>query len=237
MVVGYIFLKVFKSLFLPKLKGNYGESKVAFTLSRLKKKDYWVYNDIYLLNNGRTTQIDHLVLSVYGIFVIETKNYKGWIFGNEKSTYWTQVLFKEKHSFYNPVLQNWGHINFLKRLSKELQFAEYHPIIVFAGSAELKRIESTVPVIYQEFLNGVIKSQKEVVFNHKQLEKIDGVIRLNISAKKQLKNQHRNSFKSKKHKSNRTCPKCGGYLKNRKGKYGDFLGCSSYPNCDYTKKL
>ena len=61
-----------------------------------------------------TSQIDHLVLSEYGIFVIETKRYKGWIFGSEKAENWTQVIFKEKHQFRNPVKQNWSHVYALK---------------------------------------------------------------------------------------------------------------------------
>ena len=33
-----------------------------------------------------------------------------------------------------------------------------------------------------------------------------------------------------------TCPLCGGNLVIRKGKYGEFVACSNYPNCKYIKK-
>jgi len=57
------------------------------------------------------------VVSNYGIFVIETKNYKGWIIGNEFDDYWTQVIFKRKEKLYNPIKQNYGHIQALKIFS------------------------------------------------------------------------------------------------------------------------
>lgn len=69
-------------------------------------KDYIVINNLKLNTKGTISQIDHLVVSNYGIFVIETKNYKGWILGNEDSQNWTQVIYKYKNKFYNPVLQN-----------------------------------------------------------------------------------------------------------------------------------
>ena len=82
-----------------KIKGSVGEFKVNTRLNFLGN-EYISLNDILIKSsNGNTSQIDELVLSEYGIFIIETKNYKGWIFGNEKSENWTQVIFKEKHTF------------------------------------------------------------------------------------------------------------------------------------------
>lgn len=115
-------------------------------------------NDVLLRSSkGLTSQIDHLVLSEYGIFVIETKNYKGWIFGNEKAENWMQVIFKEKHQFRNPVKQNWSHIYALKSVLSDFPCAKYFPIVVFSGSATLKDIESSVPVIYENELNATIR--------------------------------------------------------------------------------
>jgi len=139
----YLIGVLIKKVFLPKFKGVIGEYSVAKKLRRLNKNDYIVYNDIYLKNKGRSKQIDHLVLSVYGIFVIETKNYKGWIFGNENSKYWTQTLYKNKYKIFNPVIQSWSHINFLKQISSEFTDLKYFPIVVFAGSGKLKKIKST----------------------------------------------------------------------------------------------
>ncbi|WP_350617509.1 nuclease-related domain-containing protein, partial [Pseudomonas sp. HY7a-MNA-CIBAN-0227] len=69
------------------------------------------------LPNGGSTQIDHVIVSIYGIFVIETKNYKGWIFGNEKQRQWTQAFPNgRKYKFQNPLRQNYLHIKTLADL-------------------------------------------------------------------------------------------------------------------------
>ena len=142
----YILFTLFKKYTLPKIYGSIGEYYVARILKRLNKKDYIVYNNVYLKNNGRTSQIDHLVISIYGLFVIETKNYKGWIFGNEKSKFWTQTLYKKKFKIFNPVIQNWTHVNFLKGISQELKNLHFLPIVVFAGKAKLKNLGLPLPV-------------------------------------------------------------------------------------------
>ena len=232
-----VLLKVLFRLYKSKIKGKIGESIVAIKLSKLDKKNYKVYNDLNLSFNGYTTQIDHLILSTYGIFVIETKNYKGWIFGNEKSTYWTQVIYETKNKFYNPILQNWKHINFLKRLSPALKSAKYFPIIVFIGSGELRNIDSTVPVIYLQNLKALVKSKNEEVLTQKELKSLEMFINKFLKSKKEIKKQHIKSFNLLKSSENRTCPYCGSYLKIKEGKYGEFFGCSSYPRCNYTKRI
>ena len=87
-------------IFQPKIKGYLGEKGVATILLFLLSDKYKIINDILIKSNGRTIQIDHLVISVYGIFVIETKNYKGWITGSDNSEYWTKNIFGNKYRFY-----------------------------------------------------------------------------------------------------------------------------------------
>ena len=70
-------------------KGAYAEDRVARRLSQLPE-EYQVFNDVYIRSGGRSVQIDHVVISRYGVFVIETKNYKGWVYGSENAEYWTQ---------------------------------------------------------------------------------------------------------------------------------------------------
>lgn len=77
--------------------------------------EYLIYHDFYVeKKDGKTAHIDHVVLSKYGIFVIETKNYKGWIFGNETQKNWMQVIYKKKTRFYNPIGSG-------AKISKQLQ--------------------------------------------------------------------------------------------------------------------
>jgi len=215
---------------------------VARILKRLSKENYKVYNNIYIKQGGKTSQIDHLVLSVYGVFVIETKNYKGWIFGNEKSKYWTQTLYKKKNKIYNPVIQNWTHINFLKGISPELKRLRYFPIVVFAGSAKLKKISSSSPVIRKRRLLRTIKRNRDIVLSHGQLAKIDGIITQSIVTGKYVKTEHkkqvRKNIKRTKKKSDPSiCPRCGAKLIIKNGKFGNFQGCSNFPKCTFTKSI
>lgn len=95
--------------------GNDGEKKVADILSRLPSSNFKLYNNVMLKTKSGTTQIDHILVTDRGIFIIETKAIKGMIFGDAHSKYWTQCLYGKgksimKHSFYNPYWQNRGHI-------------------------------------------------------------------------------------------------------------------------------
>lgn len=83
----FVLLVVWKEwMSSPKNIGKFGETRVAIRLD-LFPKGYITINDVLLPTKRGTTQIDHLVISQYGIFVIETKNYKGWISGHENSEY------------------------------------------------------------------------------------------------------------------------------------------------------
>ena len=121
----------------PKIKGYLGEKSVALILSFLPSDKYKIINDVLVKSNNRTIQIDHIVISIYGIFVIETKNYKGWITGSDNSEYWTKNVFGNKYKFYNPIRQNKAHISALGR-QLGLSVNKFIPIIVFSNRADLK---------------------------------------------------------------------------------------------------
>ncbi len=237
-VIRFLFVKVY----LPKIKGVKGEYSVRKRLRKLNKKEYRIFNDVYLRINGRSTQIDHLIISVYGIFVIETKNYKGWIHGGENSEYWTQSLYKKKTKIINPVRQNWAHINFLKNILSDYKYIKYHSIIVFAGRAKLKNVYSKIPVVYKHKLLKTIKQEKTPYLSFEDIDVISNKIREFIVTDKKRKIEHkryvkRNIKRRKKNLNSLVCPYCGGNLVIRKGKYGRFYGCSNYPKCKFSKKL
>lgn len=241
-IAGYILVRLFKQYYLPKIYGSIGEYHVSRILRRLNKNDYKVYNNLYLKNGGRTSQIDHLVISIYGIFVIETKNYKGWIFGNEKSKYWTQTLYKKKYKIFNPVIQNWAHINFIKRLSSDLKSSYFFPIVVFAGDATLKKIDSSSPVIYKRCLLRIIRSNKQVIITHDELLYIENIITPYMLTGAAVKKEHRQNVRNtinrnKKKPKISICPNCGGKLQSKQGKFGPFLGCSNFPRCKFTRNM
>ena len=107
---------MFKSI-KAKFRGWVGESGTNLLSDIFLPKDkYYKYNDILLPKEQGTTQIDHIVVSQYGIFVIETKNLSGWIYGDQYNKYWTQKFFKKTYRFYNPIHQNYGHIKTLEAL-------------------------------------------------------------------------------------------------------------------------
>ena len=111
-IIIFFALVIFIKLKMPMWKGKYSEKLVCDKISELPD-EYFIFNDLLFDSNGRSTQIDHVVVSPYGVFVIETKGYKGWILGGENSEYWTQTIYKSKHQFYNPIKQNEGHVRCL----------------------------------------------------------------------------------------------------------------------------
>lgn len=130
---------------LPFLIGRSGENFVSRKLLDLDPSKYAVVDDLMLpsLGNLNTTQIDHVVVSNFGIFVIETKSYSGWIFGNAHQQHWTQVIYHYKKKFYNPLRQNYAHVKAVEALVRPL-FATI-PIVGFVAfpSAEKLQVSGT----------------------------------------------------------------------------------------------
>ena len=235
-ILVYFLIKIYS----PKIKGSIGEAKVNTRLNFLGK-EYIVLKDILINStNGYTSQIDELVLSEYGLFVIETKNYKGWIFGNEKAENWTQVIYKEKHTFRNPIKQNWSHIYALKSLLSDYPNIRYYPIVVFSGNATLKSIESSIPVIYSNRLNSTIRKLSfEKCLSIDEVNKIQTILESSELKERNARKEHikniKQNVKEKKIKmANLICPRCNGELKLRNGRNGKFYGCSNYPRCKFT---
>lgn len=132
-----ILLKIFAS---PAFKGWLGEALVIRAgLKKLDPSSYRHFHDLYLPRpDGQgSTQIDHVVVSPYGIFVIETKNYRGWIFGSEKQKQWTQQIHRHKNRFQNPLHQNKLHVRALMDFL-ELPGEKFSPLVFFIGNAQFK---------------------------------------------------------------------------------------------------
>ncbi len=243
LIIGLILVFMIVKVFSSGIKGAIGESKVAIRLDFLNKKEYKVFNNILLQSEGRSSQIDHLIVSVYGIFVIETKNYKGWIHGHENSEYWVQSFYKKKYRFRNPVPQNKGHIGTLKTILREYNHVVYYPIIVFTGQAKLKNVYSKVPVIYKGQLLRAIKNRKgKKILTVEEVNEIIRKIFKSHVRGKSAKGEHvrkarKNVYKQKRRENSSLCPRCGGSLVIRNGQYGKFYGCTNFPKCRYTKKL
>jgi len=105
-ILAFIAIGIFKA-FKPFIKGKVGELAVAVHVKLyLKDPRYILLNDCTLPDEqAGTTQIDHILLSPFGIFVIETKNYTGWIFGGERQKMWTQKIYKKAINFKTPYIR------------------------------------------------------------------------------------------------------------------------------------
>lgn len=235
----FILLAIYQ-WFKPIIKGKLGEQTVALILSRLDPGKYKIINDVVLRVGEKTAQIDHIVISNYGIFVIETKNYKGWITGNSRDMYWTQHIYKHKEKLYNPILQNYSHTQALKYQLNDFPEIVYIPIVVFSTNADLK-VKNCSNVVYTTRLLRTIHEYQEEVLSDSQVEQIySRILDLDISDKDERKKHVQSVVHEKNDKllkvKNDVCPRCGGDLILRKGKYGSFKGCSNYPRCRFTIK-
>jgi Nuclease-related domain./Topoisomerase DNA binding C4 zinc finger. len=119
-------------------KGKFGEFTVnLFAKIFLDKNIYHLIKNVTLPTDDGTTQIDHIIVSIYGIFVVETKNYRGWIYGNKNQKFWTQKLFKKSYQFQNPLFQNYKHTKTLESLLG-LSSTQIFSVIAFVGNATFK---------------------------------------------------------------------------------------------------
>jgi hypothetical protein len=223
-------------------KGIIGEFFVNIAIKfKLNKDEYHLIKNVTLKTEDGTTQIDHIIISEYGIFVIETKNMKGWIFGNEKKKFWTQKIYKHTNKFQNPLHQNYKHIKAIQNILNIKQ-NKIFSVVVFTGESKFKtEMPENVKqgVEYIDF----IKSKKQKIISKDEVSRIISQIeskRLSRSLK-----QHREHVKHVKNiiekKEKNICPKCDGELILRTAKKGDnignkFYGCSNYPKCKYTTK-
>lgn len=237
LILGYFF--VLRRI-IPPLKGRVGEKFLSGKLRRLPNDQYRVLNNVILPTQEGSSQIDHLVISVYGIFVIETKNYKGWIFGGENSEYWTQNIYGHKYKLYNPIFQNAGHIRALRSVLKGYEYLPIFPIVAFSRKASIKVKVKEACVVYWGQVRRTIRKYDERRLTWDQVNAIcDTIKSVRLKATKENRKQHHRDIRSvKKLKkdmvSSGICPRCGGTLVLRKGKYGSFYGCSNYPKCSFT---
>ena len=230
--------------------GKAGEKRVARKLDWLPK-EYIILNDIMLPTQYGTTQIDHIVVSPYGIFVIETKNYKGWIFGHENSEEWKQSLLgkktfwgwsSEQHKFRNPIRQNQAHTRAIKRITSELEDFRIIPIVVFSDRADLKITTPNHIVVNWSSLRSAIKQYNTPCISDNDIKKIVNKINSaniidNHARESHALSVHQTQQRKQQLIENRICPQCRSALVERNGRFGRFLGCSNYPKCKFTSQL
>ena len=232
-VIAFIIIGLFGLFFYKKFRGFMGEFWVRKELSKLPRKEYYVLNNIMLESSRGTHQIDHIVVSKYGIFVIEMKNFFGLIKGNEYDKKWIQQFHNKKYYFQNPIHQNYGHLQALIEILG-LQKDVFIPIVCISNQANLK-VKTTSNVVQLDFLISLIKSYQTVIINS-DLQTIKTKLEmLNIKDYKKRR-LHISNIKENVKNEDMICPKCGGKLIEKNGKYGKFVGCSNFPKCRFVKK-
>jgi hypothetical protein len=149
---------------------NKGEALVSrFVGSRFGPPDYHLMNHVTIQMDDGTTQVDHILVSRFGVFVIETKDYGGWIFAKATDATWTQVYFRQKFKFQNPIFQNYRHVRAIQALLDFLPPEAVKSVVVFTGKAEFKT-EIPKGVVAIDQLADHVDQQTEVVMSLNRLQ-------------------------------------------------------------------
>lgn len=225
-------------------KGKLGEHTVNVGISRLLDQNaYRLIKNVTLPIGDGTTQIDHLIVSPFGIFVIETKNMKGWIFGQSNQAQWTQVVYRFKNKFQNPILQNSLHVDTVRALLG-LRPDHVYNVVVFVGACTFKT-EMPPEVVHGVLgLSDFIRTKQVRLFPEDEIHRCIACIqasRLNPSFRTErahVRNVKKRIF-ARADKFRHGCPRCGGAMAEQvNSRTGErFLGCKRFPQCRGTRSL
>lgn len=222
-------------------KGFVGETMGSLAHKvMLDETIYRELNNVTIPSPNGTTQIDHVIVSRFGIFVIEAKNMNGWIFGDAKAAQWTQSLpGGNKFKFQNPLMQNYRHTKCLSDFLG-IEHDKLHSLVMFWGESTFK---APMPSnVIDKGYSSYIKSKQEVLFTNDEVEQIVEAIQTGrLPRTWATHNQHISSLQERHSASiNDTgepqCPKCGSVMIKRVSKTGayagkEFWGCSKFPTC------
>lgn len=222
--------------------GAEGELMVQSELYRIANKGYVIFNDILLGTPTSYTQIDHLIISIYGIFVLETKNYGGKVYGHLNAKQWKHVTKRGSNTFYNPIKQNESHVYAVKKALGINNDMYYQPLVVFTGRCEL-HIDPTDKVIELQHLIPVITRYQVPIMSMQEVQELAMRLNNSIVLGSAARDEHKRQVKEKQARGSAemkvfgVCPNCGGRMELKHGKYGNFYGCENYPRCRFTAKL
>jgi predicted RNA-binding Zn-ribbon protein involved in translation (DUF1610 family) len=226
------------------LKGWTGELKTRFVSGLFLSSEYKVFNNVIIRTKRGSTQIDHVIVSPYGVFAIETKDKDGWIYGDERQKQWTEVFPNRKYQFQNPLHQNYAHTMGLAEYLG-IEHEKIHSLVIFWGKCEFR---TAMPDNVCK--GGILSSRfRDYIGENKQVL-LSPELTDSICAKLKAAKADSGFFSGLRHTdelrnrygSSTICPKCGNVLVRRVSKKGArkgvaFLGCSNYPSCKYVKTV
>lgn len=232
-----IMIAFFKS---PFMKGVLGEFQVNLAAHFfLDKRIYTLFKNVTLRTEDGSTQIDHIIVSRYGVFVIETKNMTGWIFGSPRQKIWTQKIYRHSSTFQNPLHQNYKHTQGLQAVL-QLDPDKIFSVVVFVGGSTFKTAMPDNVVNAGGYIR-FIKSKREVVLTDNEALAIctriqTGRLKPPIKTHFGHVNHVKEIVEKKQQKVDSSCPRCGKPMVLRTTKAHEnqgkqFWGCSGFPKC------
>lgn len=224
------------------IKGWTGELKTRIAQGFLLDIGvYHTFNNILVGTANHSTQIDHVIVSKYGLFVVETKNHSGWIYGSQNQKEWSEVFSygRKKVRFQNPLRQNYRHTKALAEFLA-IDHSKLHSVVVFWGDCEFKT-EMPENVVHGTH-TGYIKSKNQVLLSEDEVTAICDKLKALKDSTPFLAGWHHTRDLKRRFDSTTTCPRCGAALVQRrsrisKGTAEPFLGCVNFPRCRYTKQV
>ena len=219
------------------IRGWFGEKKAAFSMwLSLDSAVYKRFHDVIVPTRNGTTQIDHLLVSPFGVFIVETKNMSGWIFGAEDQASWMQMFYRKRFPFQNPVRQTFRQ---KKSLAEYLNLDEsiINAVVYFVGDCEFK---TRMPAnVINSGLGSYIKQFRNHRLSQADVRRVSQALEKHVSESSLTTRDHIRSLRERQG-SRTVCPKCGSDLVERTARQGTnagfkFLGCVSYPRCRFTR--
>lgn len=181
-----------------RIKGALEERALHKVLVKELPASYQHYRNLVIPTaKGDFTEVDHLVLSPFGIFVIEVKNYRGWIFGGEKQPQWTLQRFRSKYPFMNPLHQNYKHTQAIKQLLglSGQDGDRVHSVVAFSLRAEFK-FPMPQNVMYTDLVGDYISRFTQPCFSDEQLRMFSARLNMARAGKKVPSKLHRQQFRA-----------------------------------------
>ncbi len=190
--------KAYRVHLRPKIKGYFGERGVKRTLRKLPNDEHEVLQDLMLSTGKDLTQIDHVVISKYGIFDIETKNFSGFISGNEWDKEWQQITDNGLHPIPNPVRQNYKHTLALKHTLKDIPGVPIYPIVVLSDKSRLDvTSERTLVVNRRDLLSAISSLCDKPVLGDAQIQQIKRRLEESNITDRGIRNKHKEQVRLK----------------------------------------
>lgn len=224
-------------------KGKIGELRVRrIAWFGLGWRTYYRFHDVMLKTPDGTTQIDHLFLSRFGVFVVETKNWGGWLFGREGDLHWTQMIEGETFKFLNPLRQNYKHVRAVKT-ALDIPMDKIHPVVALVGRCAFKTPIPSGVTMGSGFIRYIKLFREPVFTQHEVSLLLKRIEAKRLASTRRRRRIHVLNLKRRSDPNARwLCPKCGRPMILRTVKQGSrvgqrFWGCSGYPQCRFTRNL